>query len=494
MERRFFMNDFEQSLKEHADNFQMIPSKKVWHGIYNDLHPGKRWPSVTMSLLLIFALVTIGHLNTNNSRRLAYLANNKSSDTKKLATSLKTTGSSTSNQKIVVRKSDVDKSREVFVYSNGQPGNTEPALSKVVINYQNNDLLKGSSLSDRLKSLNNPVLPSFEKNLIVIPEPNFNSGDGNIAENEHTKATLLQNNIDLKGSLEEKIANHVDKPHPGSTLAEKENKTTAEELPGKGAKEINTGSNAEKKTVKPHRKRNDKIGWVYYAAPVLNSVSFSGEPLKEPQGSNFAAGPVINPKPNKILHSSALGFEAGAQMNYAITKSLKFTTGAHLTYSGYNIISNEVHPFRAVLVLRDPGTGTLYSRNFITHYGDGTGQSVAMIRNYNWQASIPFGLQYEVTGNDKVQFNVGGNVEPSLILKSKAYILSSDGNNYVNDPSLLRKLNVSSNFGAFVTFSSTRFKWQIGPNIRYQWLSTYLRDYTVKEHLIDYGIRLGISR
>ena len=83
MERRFFTNDFEQSLKEHADKFQMVPSKKVWHGIYNDLHPGKRWPSVTMSLLLIFTLVVIGHLNTNNSRQLAYLTN-KISEAKKL--------------------------------------------------------------------------------------------------------------------------------------------------------------------------------------------------------------------------------------------------------------------------------------------------------------------------------------------------------------------------------------------------------------------------
>ena len=83
MERRFFMNDFEQSLKEHADNFQMAPSKKVWHGIYNDLHPGKRWPSVTMSLLLIFTLVVIGHLNTNNSRRQPDYLNGKLSEQEK---------------------------------------------------------------------------------------------------------------------------------------------------------------------------------------------------------------------------------------------------------------------------------------------------------------------------------------------------------------------------------------------------------------------------
>jgi len=78
------MNGFENALKEHADKFQMTPSKKVWHGIYNDLHPGKRWPSVTMSLLLVFSLVVIGHLNTNNSRQLAFLSAGKIAEAKKI--------------------------------------------------------------------------------------------------------------------------------------------------------------------------------------------------------------------------------------------------------------------------------------------------------------------------------------------------------------------------------------------------------------------------
>src|SRR5665647_3858254 len=66
MERKFYPANFEKFLKGHADQFKMTPSKKVWHGIYNDLHPGRRWPSVAMSLVFIFTLVIIGHLNTNN--------------------------------------------------------------------------------------------------------------------------------------------------------------------------------------------------------------------------------------------------------------------------------------------------------------------------------------------------------------------------------------------------------------------------------------------
>ena len=67
MERKFYTDNFEKLLKENADQFKMYPSKKVWHGLYNDLHPGKRWPSITMSILFLFSLVIIGHLNTGNN-------------------------------------------------------------------------------------------------------------------------------------------------------------------------------------------------------------------------------------------------------------------------------------------------------------------------------------------------------------------------------------------------------------------------------------------
>jgi len=72
--------------------------------------------------------------------------------------------------------------------------------------------------------------------------------------------------------------------------------------------------------------------------------------------------------------------------------------------------------------------------------------------------------------------------------------MSSDGRYYINDPNLLRKLNLSGNFGSFITFKSKKTKWQVGPSVRYQLLSTYQKRYPVKEHLIDYGIRIGISK
>jgi hypothetical protein len=343
----------------------------------------------------------------------------------------------------------------------------------------------------------------FEKNNIIFPglNSNWTNTENNILDNRNIQSqNNTQHSVKSNETIKEKfVVNNSDNLQSDQLITIENSNLSYTKLVSDN-KDNNINNDAVKnkpnelvkKPVTLKQKKNDKISWVYFVAPQVNSVSFSGAPIK-PLNINNSPAVAINQKDYKVLHNSALGFEAGAQINYTLAKKLWITSGLHITYSGYNIISNEVHPTFANLFLKDPETGNIYSKSYITHYGDGTGQAVVSIRNYNLQASIPIGLQYEFFGSNKVQFNADANFEPSMVVKSNAYLLSSDGNNYVNDHDLLRKMNMSSNFGMFVSFISTKFKWQIGPNIRYQWLSTYKKDYPVQEHLIDYGIRIGIS-
>ncbi|MGC4101636.1 hypothetical protein [Ferruginibacter sp.] len=65
MERNFYTDNFEQLLKEKSDEFRMYPSKRVWHSIYNDLHPGRKWPSVAVSMMMVIILLLGGYWNNN---------------------------------------------------------------------------------------------------------------------------------------------------------------------------------------------------------------------------------------------------------------------------------------------------------------------------------------------------------------------------------------------------------------------------------------------
>jgi hypothetical protein len=66
---KYNIENFERFLREKTDDFRMYPSKRVWYSIYNNMHPGNRLPSVSMTIVLIGFLFLIGHLNTSDSAK-----------------------------------------------------------------------------------------------------------------------------------------------------------------------------------------------------------------------------------------------------------------------------------------------------------------------------------------------------------------------------------------------------------------------------------------
>jgi hypothetical protein len=96
--------------------------------------------------------------------------------------------------------------------------------------------------------------------------------------------------------------------------------------------------------------------------------------------------------------------------------------------------------------------------------------------------------------SDNIKFGAAAAFLPSFTISSRGYLLSTDKRNYLTAPDLFRTWNMNTNFTTYVSFASSSFNWQIGPQVRYQLLSTYTNQYPVKEHLINYGIRIGISK
>ena len=181
-------------------------------------------------------------------------------------------------------------------------------------------------------------------------------------------------------------------------------------------------------------------------------------------------------------------------MSFNIFKKLQFTAGFQVNYSGYNIRANNVHPIISTLLLNSETQGQYTVYSAMSHYGNSTGNEFTKLKNYSLQASLPIGLQYVFAGNDDIKFSAAFSVSPSVIISSNAYLLSADKKNYLTYPDLFRKWNMNTSFATYVSFSSNSFNWQIGPQIRYQLLSTYSKQYQEKEHLVNYGIRIGISK
>jgi uncharacterized protein YycO len=548
MERRFDMSDFEQSLKDHADHFVMVPSKRVWNGIYNNLHPGSKWPSISVAIVLIIALVTIG--NFNNSPKLeqatnsgngiseiksdseatinkdSYFRNDVSSEKNKQALNDEnrqsridqTFGNNEKNINAneneaalnsVHSKTQIVAGQNKSVEENKSNNfNTSPVKSISVRSKENKDesiVDKNSNqknismniLSGKTSEFGNPVNKNFvdDFNSFLLPQKiNTNPVPSEIGSFQNLNNDILLNETyhSIKNDLALFVSNRIiSEISAKANYNQLEKNVNASQI---NTREANTKKGVPSKKNNVNKKRNKNIEWIYYVTPLFSTATFRGK-ATEPLLNNYS--PIViyqSPSENGMIYNSRLGFETGAKMTYALSKKWKFITGANLNYSSYHIVSNLLHPTFATLMLKNNSTGTTYSESYVTYYGNGQSLNQVPLTNYNLQISTPVGLQFQIWGNNKIQLNVASTIEPSMVVKSQAYIISADKRYYVKDPDLMRRMNINGNFGAFITFTSKKMKWHIGPDFRYQLLSTYKNSYPVKEHLIDYGIRIGMSK
>ena len=109
--------------------------------------------------------------------------------------------------------------------------------------------------------------------------------------------------------------------------------------------------------------------------------------------------------------------------------------------------------------------------------------------------SVPLGVDIKMIGNKKVSWYVAGSFQPTYILNNKSYLITNDLKNYVNNSDLFRKITMNTGLESFLRFERNNgVALQIGPQIRYQLNSSYTTKYPISEHLIEYGLKVGITK
>lgn len=64
MNNYYNIDSFEQFLRDKTKDFKMMPKKRLWFSIYNNIHPSKSFPSSITSIFLLFIFFFIDFLNT----------------------------------------------------------------------------------------------------------------------------------------------------------------------------------------------------------------------------------------------------------------------------------------------------------------------------------------------------------------------------------------------------------------------------------------------
>ncbi len=462
MDRNFYDNDFEEFLKQKSDQYKMYPSDRVWNNVYSSLHGRKKWWALGFTLFFIgMGLLAGRHILLSDYNRIATQLNKETSTLLAASPSLKNIPSGTSH---------------FFPSGNGivQTANRHeavPAAGNSILPINSRNIAAGSGVLPAATAANTSNVTAaaggLETEAVITNE----------AVVVGIKAGTVQKQAAVQ-ALPASVKDMAVKKEAGTPLKENKQKTAV----------IGAISHAYERAegLKPSR-------WSLqvYASPTVSYRRLSNYDQQNsnhvPVSASYAAD--VN---RYVNHRPAPGFEIGTNIQYKLSDNLSVFAGAQLNYSRYYINAFKYSREKTSIELekafvRDTLSGYTDIRNF-------SGYAPEQLQNKYLQLSVPVGVEIKLLGHKKLRFSVAGSVQPTFLLSSTSYLLSSDYKNYIQSPDLARTFNVHTNFEAFISYQAAGLKWQVGPQFRSQLLSSYSNQYRVREYLTEYGIKIGVSK
>ncbi|MHA4808393.1 outer membrane beta-barrel protein [Flavitalea flava] len=237
--------------------------------------------------------------------------------------------------------------------------------------------------------------------------------------------------------------------------------------------------------------------WQLFVAPTVNYRTLSGGDFLMPKSivENIPVAPVHSGSAKDYVdHTPALGFEVGGNLLYRMTRKLTLRMGLQFNFSRYTIKAYASSPQEATITLSSPYGYYLDSITNLSDIRNFGGKKQETLNNDYYSFSAPIGLEWRILGDGRLQWSVAATVQPTYMLNRNAYLLTTDYNNYTKEPSLFRKWNINGGLETFLSYKIGGIRWQIGPEFRYQLLSTYSSRYPMRENLKGYGLKIGMTK
>lgn len=436
---RHFKNEFERFLKENADQYRMYPSAKVWNGVYSALHTRRKWFGLGIILLLVTgSLVTV--LVTRSPKETGLSTKIPVSNEKRLAPHSQI---AVPDKRIVENKFPINSSLAAL------------AENRQVIS--NNDFYSTPGND-----------PTVDENKLHFNGP---------ATNPEPLAINITDEL-TDQDLINKVRTQKISAYPRKFTASNPFDWTIESV-------LNSFRPAKLKRFAFQFNFTPTISYRKLSA---NKAFLSSASQQANAPFSFAALYDVN---SAVTHKPDIGLEFGFTSKYSLASNLRVKAGVQFNVNRYDIKAfNSQNELTTFALKTNAGVDSVYAtsshRNFSGYKSD-------WLQNFYFEISVPVGIEVDVAGDDRVQFGVGGTIQPTYVLGDRAYLLSTDYKNYAEVPWLIRRWNVSAGFETFVSYSTGKMKWQVGPQVRYQLLSSFIKQYPVKENLFDFGLKVGVS-
>ena len=241
-------------------------------------------------------------------------------------------------------------------------------------------------------------------------------------------------------------------------------------------------------------KTSSRFDFRFYITPSISYRRFDEktQPVNTTnQGASLESDYRIKPS-NAINQSPALGYETGAGLGYKLNDKLKLTGGFQ-----FNISQYEINAY----LYKDEPTAVAFSDgdhlntvSTVSNLRSVSGNKPLAIKNRYYQLSMPVGIEWQILGGGKLSWGVGASIQPTYTFDKQPLIISSNFKNYADGSAYVRNWNVNANATTFLGYTTGKYEWQIGPQLRYQLLPSLVNKYPNKEYLVNYGLRIGMVK
>ncbi len=423
--------EFEQFLKENADNHRLYPSDEIWNKIHARLHPNKRWP-LTVLLLLAFTTGSITWL-ANSERTTA-------SPDRAIA-AVTTLAVSTPSEEESFNRSITEESTT----------NTYPETESVAT-----------------------VAPSLSSIASSISQANVES-----AVSAET-ITKLENTTEvITTSSENVVAASIELP------------TTHPEVEEKLPLTIESVTNSYQRQ-KHNPRFNWQLHFtptISYRS-LKEDQKFIAQARMNLSAAPTAATPELD---NVITHRPDIGMQLGLSGTYPLGKRIDLVAGLQFNVSKYDIKAFNYPSEVATIALINSWGGPTAVSTLTSFRSNGFMAKASWLRNYYYSLSVPLGLEWRILGKKQNHWGFSTTIQPTYVVGNRSYMISMDYQNYAEVPYLINKWNMNVGFETYAKFSIGKNDFRIGPQVRYQLFSSFKKGYPVSEHLYDFGVKLGMQ-
>lgn len=481
MDNRFNNRDFEQFVKQNADQYRMFPSEKVWEGIHNTLHTRRKWYGIGLALLILTTTaVTLVMMNSAQQKQITSV-----NTAQPVIEQLKASHPS-ADAEAAIKPTPVISPAKPIAHNTSRPahvpaGTNSPAtifVSDLAINSNNENFLVPAATTETINAETAPVAPTVTA--VAVP-----------ARSKPAVVRKPGNTIIAQVQPKEPVPVTV-------IIADDSEPTTAV------AK--NTMAPAKQESMYPltiesvvnsyvHIRRPKRLSWQVFITPTVSYRKLKENKPFLDAARQGASGTLIaqyTPDINSIvIHRPDIGFQLGFMAGYPLSKRLSITGGLQFNTSKYDIRAyNSPSEVATIALSNAPGGSSSVST--YTNYRNIGGYKADWLHNLCFSASAPVGLEFKLSRNPRSYVGVGATIQPTYTLGNRAYLISTDFKNYAEIPELTRKWNINTGFELFAATTTGKIQWRVGPQVRYQTMSSFVEKYPIKEHLFDFGLKLGI--